>query len=270
MSGFKLSIYLAWLLSSLLLTACGGGSSSGGGGAPVETETEVETGADLEDAVLDLAFDYFGANVTSYVDGSEIVVEATGFPDHESPYWDPAGSSGLYVAPTVTTTERLVPGFIDNYAGGGYTLRVPGSPEKAASSSATGLGPIGIAVSGAPIYNDEEGAGRAIDEAIGGLDFNGAHTGPSSYHYHLEPKSFTDDDDALVGVIADGFFLFGRKCYSSGTYPDDLDASGGHIGITQYTEGAEEYHYHIQNQAYLDQYYILFPGDYQGIASAIN
>lgn len=257
------------LSAILLLAACGGGGGSSSGGEAV-TETEPEVVVPEVDAILDLAFDYFGANVTSYVDGSEIVVEATGFPDHASPYWDSTGSSGLYVAPTVTTTDRLVPGFIDNYRGGGYTLRVSGTPEKASNTTATGLGAIGIAVSGAPLYNDEEGAGRAIDDAIGGLDFNGAHTGPTSYHYHLEPKSFTDDDDALVGVIADGFFIYGRKCYSTGTYPTDLDASGGHTGITQYSEGEEEYHYHIGNDAYLNLYYIIFPGDYQGSASAIN
>lgn len=27
--------------------------------------------------------------------------------------------------------------------------------------------------------------------------------------------------------MADGFFLYGRKCNSTGDYPEDLDASGG-------------------------------------------
>ena len=101
------------------------------------------------------------------------------------------------------------------------------------------------------------------------LDYTGAHTGPQSYHYHLEPKAWSEDDDALIGIISDGFFLYGRKCHSTGTYPDDLDASGGHTSITQHNDDAE-YHYHIQNAAYLNQYYILFPGDYQGVPNAIQ
>ena len=31
-----------------------------------------------------------------------------------------------------------------------------------------------------------------------------------------------------------------------------------------------EYHYHIQNERYLDTYYILFPGDYQGTPNNIE
>ncbi|MEC7987259.1 MAG: YHYH protein, partial [Myxococcota bacterium] len=62
---------------------------------------------------------------------------------------------------------------------------------------------------------------------------------------------------------------YGRKCNSTGTYPDNLDESGGHTHTTQHgTE--DEYHYHIQNELYLDQFYILFPGDYQGTPNSIQ
>lgn len=108
-----------------------------------------------------------------------------------------------------------------------------------------------------------------MDDAVGSLDKSGAHTGPQSYHYHLEPKHWSDNDDKLIGIIADGFFLYGRKCNSIGDYPTDLDASGGHTSTTQHATEAE-YHYHIQNELYLGSYYILFPGDYQGTASAIR
>ena len=118
------------------------------------------------------------------------------------------------------------------------------------------------------IYNDEEGPNVPLDNAVGGLDYNGAHTGPQSYHYHLEPKAWSDDDGNLIGIMADGFFLYGRRDHD-GNYPTDLDASGGHTSTTQHTNEAE-YHYHIQNELYLNQYYILFPGDYQGSASSIN
>jgi len=162
----------------------------------------------------------------------------------------------------------MAPGNIDDFVGT-YTLTVANSPTKATSSSSTGLGAIGIAVSGSVIYNDEEGPGIPLDNAAGSLDFNGAHTGPQSYHYHLEPISFSDDDSNLIGVISDGFFLYGRKCNSTGDYPMDLDESGGHTTMTQHSQEAE-YHYHIQNELYIGAYYILFPGDYQGTASAIN
>ncbi|MEO1519136.1 MAG: YHYH protein [Bacteroidota bacterium] len=163
----------------------------------------------------------------------------------------------------------MAPGNIDDF-NGSFTLIVPANPSLASTTSATGLGPIGMAVSGAMIYNDEEGPNVPLDDAVVSLDYNGAHTGPQSYHYHLEPKAFSDDDFNLIGIMSDGFFLYGRRCNSTNDYPTDLDASGGHTHITQHSEGEEEYHYHIQNDPYLGQYYILFPGNYQGTPNAIQ
>ena len=61
------------------------------------------------------------------------------------------------------------------------------------------------------IFNDEEGLGNPLERAIGSLDFNGAHTGLQSYHYHLEPKSFSEDDDHLIGVMSDVFFCMAEN-----------------------------------------------------------
>ena len=138
----------------------------------------------------------------------------------------------------------------------------------ASSSSATPLGAIGIATSGAPIFNDSEGNGDVSLGVIQGFDRNGAHTGPQTYHYHLEPEAISYDDDSLVGIMSDGFFIYGRRCYSSVDYPTDLDESNGHTAITQFTgSDAEdaEYHYHISGEQYLNgDYYLIFPGNFQG------
>ena len=226
-------------------------------------------------------------NTTIYLDGDEVVIETNGMPNHASPYWSntterkvtgPGGRSlttraaktnhPLFVEPTATSYDQMAPSHIDDFHGS-YTLRIPLKPEKAKRSYRTGLGPIGIAVSGAMIYNDEEGPGRALDWAASSLDFNGAHTGPQSYHYHLEPKSFSNDDDHLIGVMADGFLLYGRKENGTDAYPGDLDESGGHVGPTQHNS-EPHYHYHVQNELYINKYYILFPGNYQGKPSSIH
>lgn len=237
---------------------------------------------------LHQAFSEFDTdNTTIYLDGSEVVIESNGLPNHTSPYWSNTNSywvvtmSGdsvwvngadtdhpLFVMPTVTTFYNMAGGYIDDF-NGSYTLRVSTDPQKASSTTSTGLGAIGIAVSGSMIYNDEEGPNVPLDDAAPSLDYTGGHTGPQSYHYHLEPKAWSDDDDKLIGIMADGFFLYGRKDYPSNDYPTDLDASGGHFGPTPHNADGE-YHYHIQNDLYLNQYYILFPGDYQGTASAIQ
>ena len=229
-------------------------------------------------------FDADGFNI--YLDGNEVVIESNGLPNHTSPYWsnttertaiDPMGNTlvtpaasenhPLFVEPTVTSYDNMAPGNIDDF-NGSYTLRVPINPSTASSSSATGLGPIGIAVSGSMIYNDEEGPNVPLDDAVPSLDYTAAHTGPQSYHYHLEPKAWSDDDDKLIGIMSDGFFIYGRRDYD-GSYPTDLDESGGHFGPTPHNPDGE-YHYHIQNEPYLGLYYIIFPGDLQGTPNDIQ
>ena len=233
-------------------------------------------------ATLSPAFEEFSKdNVTVMLDDGEVLIETNGWPDHASPYWSntsersinghrtPAASVDhpLYIEPTVTAFSRMSPGNIDDFRGT-FSLTVPANPTRASSSTATGLGPIGIAVSGSVIYNDREGPNMPLDNAISSLDYTGAHTGPQSYHYHLEPKAWSEDDDKLIGVMSDGFFLYGRR-EPDGTHPADLDNSGGHTGPTPHNEEGE-YHYHIQNELYLNQFYILFPGRYQGTPNAIR
>ncbi|WP_405371161.1 YHYH protein [Nonlabens sp. Asnod2-A12] len=276
-----LNLLVLGLTSGALLTSCGSDDDASSG-TPTDDDGGVAT------TELHAAFaDFDSNNVTAMVSGSNFVIETNGLPNHTSPYWSntntrsltgpdgnvvvtgPAATDHvLYVDPTVTSEAEMAPGNIDDF-NGSYTLTVPASPALASSSSATGLGAIGIAVSGSVIYNDEEGPNVPLDNAVGSLDYTAAHTGPQSYHYHLEPKAFSDDDDALIGIISDGFFIYGRKCNSTGTYPTDLDASGGHTSTTQHATTAE-YHYHIQNELYLSQYYIIFPGDYQGTANNIQ
>ena len=253
----------------------------------------VADNTDLDDTgstgnTLHAAFAEFDAdNFTIFLDGDNVVIESNGLPNHTSPYWsnttersatDPMGNvlttgpaaanHPLFVEPTVTSHASMAPGNIDDF-NGSYTLTVPVSPSLASSSSSTGLGAIGMAVSGSMIYNDEEGPNVPLDDAVPSLDYTAAHTGPQSYHYHLEPHAWSQDDEKLIGIIADGFFLYGRKCNSTGDYPTDLDASGGHTSTTQHTT-TEEYHYHIQNELFLNTYYLLFPDDYQGTPNDIQ
>ncbi|AWG20493.1 YHYH protein [Flavobacterium faecale] len=248
--------------------------------------SSTDTSTDTSTATLSTAFAEFSSNVTVTKSGSNVTLKTTGLPNHKSPYWSnttarttdgiataaSATNHALFETPEenggTTTYANMAPGNIDNFTGS-YSLTVPVSPSKASSTSATGLGAIGIAISGAMIYNDEEGPGIALSGAVGSLDVCGAHTGPQSYHYHLEPKKWSNDDVKLIGIIADGFFLYGRKCSSTGTYPADLDSSGGHTSTTQFSTTAV-YHYHIKNELYLSKYYILFPGDYQGTPKTIQ
>jgi len=235
----------------IALVACTSNNDSNSG-----TDDEMTTGE------LHPAFAEFDSDETTiYLSGSNVVIETTGNPNHTTVYW--GSGHPLFIAePDVQTTPSLIPGF-----DGSATLTVSQDPQLASSSSSTSLGAIGIAISGAAIYNDQEGNGP-LDGAAVSLDYTGGHIGPGVYHYHLEPKAWTNDDENLVGIMSDGFFIYGRKDHD-GNYPTDLDASGGHFGPTPHNPDGE-YHYHIQNELYLNQYYIIFPGDYQGTPSNIN
>jgi hypothetical protein len=217
-------------------------------------------------------FDEFNSTaVTVSFDGDEITIESNGLPNHTSPYWE--STNDLYIEQEFG--DHVTPGGIRS---GSYTLTVLNSPKKATVSSATGLGPIGISVTGAPIFNHQERANEPLDvNTATGFDYAGGHVGPGGYHYHIESADVAEntssflsfDDEKLVGIMADGFLIYGRKCSSISNHPNDLDVSGGHISATQHSDGKEFYHYHIINEFYINSYILLFGVDLQGSPSGI-
>ena len=236
-----------------------------------EEDDDVEN-VDVEEEViteLSSAFNQFSDAVTFTLsdDGSEVYVESTGLPNHTSIYW--STDNELYLDETTNGVKKTQE---DSVIGGGggeaVSFTVDATPDLTGVTVATDFDTIGIAVSGASIFNDQEGGG-ALSDAAGSLDYNGGHKGPGVYHYHLEPRSFSNDDENLVGLLFDGVLIYGRKCNSTGGYPDDLDTSGGHISTTQF-EDEDIYHYHIINEEYVADGYayqpaiVLFAGPFQG------
>ncbi|MFK7773216.1 MAG: YHYH protein [Saprospiraceae bacterium] len=235
------------------------------------TDTD-DTGGSSSTGTPVSAFDEFNSNaVTVSFSGDEITIESNALPDHTSPYW--ATTNSLYIDPVIADAGQMSPGAITS---GSYTVTVPADPQIASSTSATGLGAIGIAVSGAPIFNDEEGPNISLSEQVAsGFDYAGGHMGPTGYHYHLESSDVTEnttlshDDESLVGILQDGFLIYGRKCNSTGDHPADLDASGGHTSSTQHSNGETFYHYHIINEFYVGSYILLFGVDLKGTPNTI-
>lgn len=224
--------------------------------------TDDETGDTDQEALTELpaAFAEFNsAAVDVYLtdDGTTITIETTGLPNHDTVYWG-EGNDGYIEEPEVRLTPSIMSS--NNNA---VTITVDAVPDLDGNSVQTQLGTIGIAVSGSSLFNDQEGNG-ALDAAAASLDWTGAHIGPGVYHYHLEPKAFSNDDDSLVGILLDGVFIYGRRDYPSNEYPTDLDASGGHFGPTPHNPDGE-YHYHIVNEVYSTTgSYVIFVGPYEG------
>ncbi|WP_147676045.1 YHYH protein [Algibacter pacificus] len=247
----KIVSYIGFLVLILSVFACGSEGDSS-----EETSSDDESVTELHAAFA--AFDTDATDIYLSDNKTTVTIETTGLPNHKTVYW--GEGSDLYMEePTVETTPSIMTS--NNNA---VTITVDATPDLTGSTVSTQLNTIGIAVSGASIFNDSEGNGP-LDQAAASLDWTGAHIGPGVYHYHLEPIAFSDDDDNLVGILLDGVFLYGRKCSATGDYPTDLDASGGHTTTTQYTNGVEEYHYHIINELYSTTgSYIAFAGPYQG------
>ena len=265
---------------TLMLTGCGGNSVDDDNTTDsATTDQPSNTVCDNPATSLPSIFLEFNTspNVTAVLseDGCYVTLEANGKPNHTSSYWDASNESGLYVEPEDPSLfeQKRSPGDIEDYINV-FQLTVPIAPELASSPSSTPLGPIGIAISGAPIFNDSEGNGDVSLGVIQGFDRNGAHTGPQTYHYHLEPKAISYDDDRVIGLLSDGFFIYGRRCFSTVDYPTDLDESNGHVAVTQFTGSTNEeaiYHYHVSSERYLNgDYYLIFPGNFQGTPNGVN
>ncbi|MDB4297190.1 YHYH protein [Flavobacteriaceae bacterium] len=240
-----------------------------------DSDTDAVTNSDNEEitATLHTAFSEFDSdNVTVTLQSNSLVkIESNSETNHTSPYWSENHALYSEVDTDFTTEANMAPNNTIDGNAETKELYVSTSPSLASNSSSTSLGPIGISVTGTMIYNQNEAGNSQIDSSTAsGLDRNGGHVGPATYHYHMEPISVSQDDDALIGVIADGFFVYGRKCNSTGTYPTDLDSSNGHTSVTEFSDGEEEYHYHIANETIYDRYYVLFTGDYEGTPYSIK
>jgi YHYH protein len=131
------------------------------------------------------------------------------------------------------------------------SLRVPKNPVEAAQPSCLSLGMIGMLLTGVPLFDALDAAGRdALAYEI--QDHCGGHperTG--SYHYHALSSCVTDTDKGsghskLLGYARDGFGIYGpRGEHGEILSSADLDECHGHTHtITWDGKKRKMYHYH--------------------------
>jgi hypothetical protein len=129
------------------------------------------------------------------------------------------------------------------------------------TSTDTDLGRIGVAISGASIFNDYENAERSVvamdDNVIHDhaafLDACNGHplADGTNYHYHGIPVCITVDLDVegehsfMLGLLEDGFPVYANQDVNGVIIGDaELDECSGHFGATpEFAEGI--YHYHL-------------------------
>jgi hypothetical protein len=135
------------------------------------------------------------------------------------------------------------PNLIQTHA---YEVAFPRSPDTTPGEQRGGT--MGVALNGVPLFNNSAAPGDDIFLEAKTFDRCGAHPNQTgTYHYHSEPYSITNDDDAFVGVLRDGYPVYGRRD-RDGSLPSDLDEYGGHTGITSDSPTSPVYHYHVHEE----------------------
>lgn len=188
------------------------------------------------------------ASVSYEIKGAYVYIYATGVPNHKSPYFEGTEWHNDKYEDNNTTGFRLNPNRIQEKE---YEFRIPLKPTVAANKSTTPMGPMGVAINGVPLFNQYAAGGVALTREFMSFDQYAGHpSGNGSYHYHIEPTYITDTkgSNALVGVLLDGFPVYGPEENGEILSSDDLDEYHGHFGVTEdFPEGI--YHYHVSADA---------------------
>lgn len=166
-----------------------------------------------------------------------VEAHADGEPDHTSNYFaagDPCHvdyAGGTQNPNTIAKTS--------------YDVLFPLSPSGAGATMPGGV--VGLALNGVGIFSNAAAPGDDIYKEVATFDACAGHPQMNGvYHYHTEPYSISNDDAAFIGVLRDGYPVYGRRD-TDGSTPT-LDASGGHVGVTADSPTTPVYHYHLNLQ----------------------
>jgi hypothetical protein len=215
-----------------------------------------------------------GNMTVSFPSSCSMTVSGTGVPyQHQVYYLVPVGNGGTVVATTPSGIQLQ----LSTYAGSGLSTSIKTisatfniCPTKATSTTATGMGPIGLMFSGTSLFNPYEATSTVAlgdnasytfaSTACGGstctasfLDPCNQHTTGSSngstWHYHGVPTCWTSVVDGssgpshIIGIALDGFPIYGGYDINGNAVSvSALDACNGITSATpEFPSGA--YHY---------------------------
>lgn len=220
-------------LGGALVIACKKSSSSSGGSSTPAT--------------LPAMYSKFNSGLNIYVEGNYVVIKTNSVPDHKSPYFQTTDSR-YEVYNGSNPSFMLNPNRILDQS---LTFKIPITPVEASSKSATPLGPIGVSLNGVAIFNQYAGPSTPLTNEINSFDqYNGHPQQTGQYHYHVEPKYITTlkGKNVLLGVLLDGYPVYGPVENGVTLTSANLDAYHGHTGATADFPGGI-YHYHITADA---------------------
>lgn len=211
----------------------------------IEEEEEIvvlETSYDITSILTK----FEGTDLSYAVNGNTITFTTKDLPNHTSPYWPSTNplhevyngtNSNWHQNPNEITEQNIV-----------FTITL--NPKEASNKQATPLGPIGISRNGVVFFNQYAGPDQALTNEIDSFDqYLGHPTGRDQYHYHIEPTYLTKEfgEAAFLGLLADGFPVYGPVENGEIITNSDLDDYHGHTSVTaDFPKGI--YHYHITSE----------------------
>nr|WP_299383423.1 YHYH protein [Allomuricauda sp.] len=239
------TLVLSMFMVTTVLICC---SSDDSTEPPVDNQGSDDgiTDDPIDDTVYDISevLELFAGTDLSYeIDGDNVIFTTTNLPNHKSPYWDTGHE--LYEAYNGDNPSfRLNPNRISEQ---NIVFTIPLNPSAASTNEATPLGPIGISRNGVVFFNQYAGPDQPLTNEIDSFDQYLGHPQNSGvYHYHIEPTFLTGEFglDAFLGLLSDGFPVYGPLEDGETITNDDLDEFHGHNHATEeFPEGI--YHYHI-------------------------
>jgi hypothetical protein len=200
----------------------------------------------------------FSCRVTLTKGMTAVSAQSDGQPDYLSNYFA-----------TANACHETYTGGIQNpnlIAVQSYTVGFPLSPNTTSQTMAM-TAVVGLAINGVPIFGNFAAPGDNIFDEAATFDRCGAHPQMSGkYHYHSEPYAITYDDSNFVGVMRDGYPIYGRRDPDN-SFPS-LDGQGGHTGVTVDSPMTPVYHYHVNQQVNpmnaMDTQWFLTTGTFHG------
>ena len=219
----------------------------GGSASAVFSFTSAAALATVSYDITSILSKFDGIDAVSYaVSGNTVTFITTDLPNHTSPYW--STSHPLYEPYNGTNSNwNQNPNAIGEQ---NITFTMTLNPAEAAIKSATPLGPIGISRNGIVFFNQYAGPNnQPLTNEINSFDQWLGHPAGTQYHYHIEPSYLTTTfgKDAFLGLLSDGFPVYGPLENGTTITNADLDDYHGHTSVTSdFPEGI--YHYHITNE----------------------
>lgn len=236
MKPFNISLRFA-LLSLLIITGC----SNNDDATPEQEEIITDTNYDISSILTK----FNGTGLSYAVNGNTVTFTTADLPDHTSPYWDI--NDPLYEDYNGTNSNwNQNPGSIGAQ---NIVFTITLNPEEATNKQATSLGPIGISRNGVVFFNQYAAGNAPLTNEINSFDQWLGHPAMTTYHYHVEPTYLTQQfgDEAFLGLLADGFPVYGPTENGEMITNDDLDVYHGHTSATlDFPNGI--YHYHITSE----------------------